>query len=310
MTKTPNKMELTEENYWALELANLYNSKSQENLKKYYKDLLDLLIFLHEILAENKVRVHESIILSEELVNKFYFHGLTINQISEGFNFQSKYFGNGAVAKNKFVDVSSILTVGRAQLETLLMYQHLYINSENENELWLRYYAWIYTALLQRSNTPANTIETKQKKEADLKSMAILRKKMESLFPSTNLTEKQQKSLIENGNGKLFKTWDTIFKDSGFSNGIFTKLYYILSVYAHTEGLSVIQMKSSKYNNTKEENSDLVFTQLFCSTLMTAVMIDNICRKHESCKNRFEKIDEKLKYTVQFLLKISKQALV
>jgi hypothetical protein len=67
-------------------------------------------------------------------------------------------------------------------------------------------------------------------------------------------------------------------------------------------------MKSSKYNNTKEENSDLVFTQLFCSTLMTVVMIDNICRKHESCKNRFEKMDKKLKYTVQFLLKISKQA--
>ena len=301
-------MKLTEENYWAIELANLYDSKDQENLKSYLKELLDLLIYLHEVLAEDKVKVHESFILSEELIIKFYFHGLTINKISEGFNFQSKYFGNGAVAKQKFVDVSSVLTVGRSQLETLLMYQHLYINSENENELWLRYYAWIYTALLQRSDTPTNTVETKQKKEDDIKAMEILRKKMESLFPLTNLSEKQQKSLIEKGNGKLFKTWDAIFKDSGFSNGIFTKLYYILSVYAHTEGLSVIQMKSAKYNTTKEENSDMVFMQLFCSTLMTSVMIDNICKKHEKCKNRFEKMDKKLKYTVQFLLKISKQA--
>lgn len=301
-------MKLTEENYWAIELANLYDSKDQENLKSYLKELLDLLIYLHEVLAEDKVKVHESFILSEELIIKFYFHGLTINKISEGFNFQSKYFGNGAVAKEKFVDVPSILTVGRSQLETLLMYQHLYINSENENELWLRYYAWIYTALLQRSDTPTNTVETKQKKEDDIKAMEILRKKMESLFPLTNLSEKQQKSLIEKGNGKLFKTWDAIFKDSGFSNGIFTKLYYILSVYAHTEGLSVIQMKSAKYNTTKEENSDMVFMQLFCSTLMTSVMIDNICKKHEKCKNRFEKMDKKLKYTVQFLLKISKQA--
>lgn len=302
------KMELTEENYWAIELSNLYDSKDQEKLKSYFKDLLDLLIYLHEILAEEKVKVHESIILSEELIIKFYFHGLTINKISEGFNFQSKYFGKGAVAKNKFVDIASILTIGRSQLETLLMYQHLYINSEDENELWLRYYAWIYTALLQRSSTPTDTAEAKQIKEADIKAMDVLRKKMESLFPSTNLSEKQQKSLLEKGNGKLFKTWDTIFKDSGFSNAIFSKLYYILSVYAHTEGLSAIQMKSAKYNNTKQENSDLIFIQLFCSTLMTAVMIDNICKKHESCKNRFEKMSKKLKYTVQFLSKISKQA--
>ena len=302
-------MELTEDDFWAIELANLYNSKNQENLKSHYKDLLDLLIYLHEVLAEDKVEVHESIILSEELIIKFYFHGLTINKISEGFNFQSKYFGNGAIAKEKFVDVSSILTIGRSQLETLLMYQHLYINSENENELWLRYYAWIYTALLQRNNTPADTEEIKTKKEADIKAMEILRQKMESLFLSNNLSEKQQKTLIEKGNGKLFKTWDAIFKDSGFSNGIFTKLYYILSAYAHSEGLSVIQMKSAKYNTTKEENSDLVFIQLFCSTLMTAVMIENICKKHMSCKNRFDTIDKKLKYTVQFLSKISKQAL-
>lgn len=302
-------MKLTEEDYWAIELANLYDSKDQENLKSYLKELLDLLIYLHEVLAEDKVEVHESLIHSEELIIKFYFHGLTINKISEGFNFQSKYFGNGAVAKQKFVDVSSILTIGRSQLETLLMYQHLYINSENENELWLRYYAWIYTALLQRSDTPTRTVKTKQKKEDDIKAMEILREKMKNLFPLTELSEKQQKSLIEKGNGKLFKTWDTIFKDSGFSNGIFNKLYYILSVYAHTEGLSVIQMKSAKYNTTKEENSDMVFIQLFCSTLMTAVMIDNICKKHERCQNRFEKMDKKLKYTVQSLFKISKQAI-
>lgn len=158
-------MKLTEEDYWAIELANLYDSKDQENLKSYLKELLDLLIYLHEVLAEDKVEVHESLIHSEELIIKFYFHGLTINKISEGFNFQSKYFGNGAVAKQKFVDVSSILTIGRSQLETLLMYQHLYINSENENELWLRYYAWIYTALLQRSDTPTRTVKTKQKKK-------------------------------------------------------------------------------------------------------------------------------------------------
>lgn len=51
----------------------------------------------------------------------------------------------------------------------------------------------------------------------------------------------------------------------------------------------------------------MVFIQLFCSTLMTSVMIKNICSKHKSCNSRFHKIDEKQRYTVKFLSELSKK---
>jgi len=157
--------ELSQENIWSLELGSLYLSKDLNLLKTYLTDLLDLLVYLHEILAEENIQVDETEVLSEELVMKFYFHGLTLNNTSDGFNLKSKYYEYSKSSKVKLVDLSSILTIGRAQLETLLMYQHLYINSENKNELKLRSYAWIYTALLQRSHTPATTEHTKIQKK-------------------------------------------------------------------------------------------------------------------------------------------------
>jgi len=143
----------------------------------------------------------------------------------------------------------------------------------------------------------------------DADEMENLRNKIKELYSSTELSEKQQKSLLENGSVKLFKHWDTIFKESGFGNGIFNRIYYILSVYSHSEGLSIIQMKSAKYLLDKKENSSMVFMQLFCSTLMTAVMIKNICSKHKSCNGRFKEIDPKEQHTVNFFTKLAKKAI-
>ena len=59
--------------------------------------------------------------------------------------------------------------------------------------------------------------------------------------------------------------------------------------------------------SNKEENSSMVFMQLFCSTLMTAVMIKNICSKHKSCYRRFKEINPKEQHTVNFFTKLAKR---
>lgn len=231
---------------WALEFRNLYVSKNIENAREYLIDFLDLLIYLHEVLIEEKVQIEQNEIMSEQLVMKFYLHGLSICKISESYILSSKYFKETDFSKVKFIDMSSLMTVGRAQLETLLMYQHLYMNSENKDELKLRYFSWIYTALLQRQKTPATKPETIAQKEKGALEIIKLREQMESLDSFKNLSEKQQKSLVKDGSVKLFKHWQAIFDESGFSeNEIFSKLYYILSVYSHSEGLSVIQLKTT-----------------------------------------------------------------
>jgi len=298
-------MELSENNLFAIELARNFDTKNIQEIQKILYDDLDLLVYLHEILAEQKVPLEENEAMSEELIMKFYLHGLTICKIGETYEFKSARFNRSNILG--LIDVSSLLAVGRAQLETLLMYQHLYMNGSNKDEQKLRYFAWIYTALLQRRNTPVIDEKSKAQKHSDLKQIQVLKEKMKDLNSFKNLTSKQQNSLLENGSAKLFKHWNKIFDESGFSEkGIFAKFYYILSAYSHSEGLSVLQMKSAKYFINNENNSDIAFFQTFFSMIMTSIMITNIVVKHESVAKRFEDLDKKVKFRIDFYARMGK----
>lgn len=181
------------------------------------------------------------------------------------------------------------------------------MNVSDIDEQKLRYFAWIYTALFQRRETPVSDEKSKFQKQNDLKQMQVLKEKMKDLSSFKRLSNKQQNSLLESGSAKLFKHWNKIFEESGFSEkSIFAKLYYILAAYSHSEGLSVIQIKTAKYFINNENNSDMTFFQTFSSLMMTSVMITNIIAKHDAIAKRFEDIDEKIKFRVRFYAKIGK----
>lgn len=298
-------MELSEKSLWAIEFANNFEAKNIKEVQKLLYEDLDLLMYLHEVLAEKKVEIEVNEILSEELIMKFYLHGLTICKIGETYEFKSERFNHSNISG--LIDISSLLAVVRAQLETLLMYQHLYINDSDKDEQKLRYFAWIYTTLLQRREMPANDEETKAQKQKNAKEIEVLKEKIQDLVSFKRLSNNQQNSLLENGSAKLFKHWNKIFEESGFSEeSIFTKLYYILSAYSHSEGLSVIQMKKAKYFINNENNLEMTFFQTFSSLMMTSIMITNIIGKHEFIAKRFEDINEKIKYRINLYAKIGK----
>ena len=202
------------------------------------------------------------------------------------------------------IDISSLMTVSRAQLETLLMYQHLYINSNDKDEQMLRFKSYILAPLIYRSETfQSNSEYIKERKKNDVNSINNLREEIKKLRSFERLSIKQQKTLLEKGSGKLFKHWDTIFKESGFSeNGIFSQLYYLLSAYSHSEGLVVLQLKKAQYFNSKHNNESL-FRYLFFSLIMTAIMIKNITSKFDLVKSRFQKIDDKDKAEIEIFSK-------
>lgn len=301
-------MELKSENIqWLLELSKKFNNKDIVELRTDLLETLDLLIFLNEALVDENVIVDDHEVSLEPLVMKFFLHGQSIAKISEGYSLSSSYFNNEIFHANEFIDISSLLTILRAQLECLLMYQHIYVNPTNKSEEELRYNAWIYSALLQRQNITATKEESKSQKLKDLVYILDLKNKIQQSESFLNLTPKQQSSLIESGSGKLFKHWGTIFRESNFTEeGILSQLYYLLSVYSHSEGLSVIQLKSAKYDLHSKSNSELVCLQLESSLIMSCCMIINITNRFPAIAKRYESIDEKNRYTIYFLSKLSK----
>lgn len=291
-----------------LNFHHFFNSKDINLAREKLNKFLDILIFLNEVLAEEKFKAEEHDIYSEQLLIKFYLHGLTILKISDAYPIQSKYYREKIKNANtsiKTIDISSLMTVSRAQLETLLMYQHLYINSNDKDEQMLRFKSYILAPLIYRSEAFHSHSEyIKERKNNDANSINNLREEIKKLKSFERLSTKQQKALLEKGSGKLFKHWDTIFKESGFSeNGVFSKLYYLLSSYSHSEGLVVLQLKEAQYFNSKHNNESL-FQHLFFSLIMTAIMIKNISNKFDLVRSRFDKIEDKDKAEIEIFSKL------
>lgn len=141
---------MEKENIWAAELYKLYTTKNINEIKNKLFDSTDLLVYLHEILAEKNVQLEENDIYSEQLVLKLHLQNLSLIDLSEGQSIKSKYYKNDA-AHIKFLDISSIITIVRSQYESLLMYQHLYLNSDIKEEHKLRFDSWIMSSMILRS---------------------------------------------------------------------------------------------------------------------------------------------------------------
>ncbi|MCA6068713.1 hypothetical protein JI747_016210 [Chryseobacterium sp. RG1] len=289
------------ERLWATELYKLYVTKNIDNIKNKLFNSTDLLVYLHEILTEENVQLESNDIYSEQLILKFHLQNLSLLDLSEGHSIKSKYYKNRA-PHIKFLDISSVITIVRSQYESLLMYQHLYVNSSISEENQLRFDSWMMSSMMLRSKVFSDPEKADHERLTDEK-VAIdnFRKSISNNPTFKTLSEKQQKSLLENGSGKLFKTWDTIMSESKFnSKGMFSKIYFIASVYAHSEGIMAIQLKQSKHLMDHPFMKENLYLMLFYSYLMTNVMTKNIINKFPEVKKRYDDLDEKVKFEINF----------
>lgn len=297
---------MDQEGLWAIELLMLYEKKNIEEIKKRLFNSSDLLIYLHEVLAEKKIKLQDKDIYSEQLIIKLHLQNLSLIKLSDGHSVESRFFSKN-FPEIKFLDLSSIITIVRSQYESLLMYQHLYINSKIDDEKKLRFESWIMSSMMLRAKVFANSKALDKKTlENENNTIEELKKSISNNEIFKTLSDKQQKSLLENGSGKLFKSWDTLFAESRFApEGVFSKLYYIASVYAHSEGSLALQLKMTKHLKEHPFMKENLFLMLFYSYLMTNIMIKNIVNKFPDVAERYKDIDEKTKYEVDFSYELS-----
>jgi hypothetical protein len=280
-----------------VELYNKYNEKNLEEVLKEYHFLIDTLHYVTEAISETKESVKYWQKSSETLLYKFTFHGLTMHQILSGLPIHSDYFKEELEGR-KIIDIASAKTVFRAQLEAFLMYHYIYVNPGNDDLKELRYNAWIYSGLLQRQEFPSETAFGKAQKERDKTELEKMRKKISELPAYSNLSSKQQKSLLESGSGKLFSHWATILKETGFSEkNPFYSIYVLLSMYAHSEGLSAIQMDQKQ--GQEENNQSQAFLDLYHSKLLICLMAKAVVQLFSSAADRFATLPELTRYDLE-----------
>lgn len=291
-------MSLTPRELRAIEIGKQFYQKDLEiNLEEYHK-FLDVLMFLHETLSELKIKMEEWQVYSDTLITKFYLHSNTLFIILSGTQMFSKYFENGNLDK-KILDIPSSKVILRAQLESFLMYHHIYVNSDNKDEKKLRFNAWMHKSLVKRQEFEAKTKFSQKQKEKDAIEISKIEQIMQELNSFGKLTEKQQISLLKNGSDKLFKHWNEILIETGFKKGsTYFKFYKLLSSYAHSEALSILQLKGSKlgynkYNGTANLN-------LFLSKILICKMIITIKKLYKIVEIKYNTLPQNIQDKVEF----------
>lgn len=297
-------MELTPKDIRTIELVKKYNRHDlAENLADYHL-LIDTLLYLHEAIAEEQVQIKYWQKDSEILFYKFAFHGLTLHQIFNGLKLNSVYYKVEMNDKSS-IDISSAKAIFRAQFEAFLMYHHIYVNPIDDDLKELRYNAWIYSSLLQRQEFPSKTEFGKLQKAKDKIELNKMKEAISKLKSFQNLSTKQQQRLLDTGSGKLFSHWATVLKETGFSeSNSFYTIYTLLSVYVHSEGLSIIQLRyqPDRHRDTiSQANLDM-----HNSKLLVCLMINSIMKLHEVVKKKYDTLPDQLKYDIEIYSMMAK----
>jgi hypothetical protein len=287
-------------NHW-LTISGIFIYTVKDELIEYHK-FIDILLYLNEVLKETNTQIPYWKKFSETLLFKICFHGISIHNIISGFELNSIFISE--INNHKIVDRASSIVILRSQLEAFLMYRHLYVNTKNDDEKELRYLAWILASLKLRQTFPENTLVGKKKKADERVEIDKIQNRISGLNAFTELTKKQQLSIFEAGSSKLFKHWSTIMVESGYNeNHIFSIDYKYWSTYAHSEGLSIMQLHDSSFY--KKENDTSIIADIHSSKLIIASMIIFLSNDFDEVGSRFNTLEPELQFDIEYFYNLS-----
>jgi hypothetical protein len=283
---------------YSLEQQLLYLRKDlNANLEDFY-EMIEVLFRLHETLGKSAIVIKPWEKYMETLINKLGIQALSLHHLVQGYSYAPKRTDAGRFSNKTILDITSCSAILRAQFENFLMFSHIYINPDTDDEKELRHCAWIYSALLLRQKHPTNEAESLLQKEKDKIAIARLAEQIKKLPSYERLSIKQQKSLLESGSGKLFSHWEKIMEESGFTNSTFKLLYNMLSIQAHSEGLSSLQLSQASSFKDSIANQDMANMYLLHSKILICLMIEAINKRFDIAAKEFEKLDEQTRHKV------------
>lgn len=203
----------------------------------------------------------------------------------------------------QYVDHSSISILARAAFETYLCYYYIYGDLRCDTTTKkLRHDIWSLGGLLDRQNaTSVTTSQGISVLEQDRKVIARLLSDIKS-NPAFDALTPKQKAKAENGKWRLDNSWVNLAEIAGFDTHLFRDMYSYLCSYAHSGGLSLLQVGQAVSINDQQYLSGLAlqcamilmsdfvlsYTLLFPDTRIhleaNAEMVQMVRRWHMTCR--------------------------
>lgn len=212
------------------------NQNAQRNIE--YLQLMKLFFEVGDCMKGQKLDGHSKWLYDTEvLASKLFNHIGTLHYLSQG-----TYLSLPGEKQRVYYDHSSISVVVRATFETFLTYFYLFCDpSSSLDERKFRHIIWKISGLVDRQKFSMVRKENIPKLKAEKRVLANLIAQAESSSFFLALNEKSKQTVRE-GKWRYKKSWPDLSAIAGFNKTVFRDVYNYLCSYAHSGGLSALQI--------------------------------------------------------------------
>lgn len=210
-----------------------------ENEKELLK-VLDCFIKVAEAGKKTLAGKDNRLLDAEGLGFKIFSHSSAVLYL-----YRSTNIPDSSITNISFFDAASINVLGRAAIESFLVFQYIFVNNKDDEQEDFHYLSWVLGGLIERQNLPVSSPQGKKIIEDEQKIISSIEPRLKTNKYFLALTDKQKINLLKKGNWRL-KSWSEIGLESGLSDSYAKVFYGYLCGYAHAGNLSVLQLREAK----------------------------------------------------------------
>lgn len=196
------------------------------------------------------------LVYAQTLALKLFDHAASVYSLADGTD-MSPILG----MPGQFIHVASLEVLARAVLETYLLFHYIFVDPETDDEFEFRYCAWLLSGGAKRekfvTDFPPQTPGGQECLVGQVEFNSELRARIQQTSEFKSHSPKTQRRLLA-GQWR-FPKWVDIAKSAGIGQQYSRLLFALLSDYAHSGGLSALQLGSSM---PIEDRYELVQTTL------------------------------------------------
>lgn len=257
----------------------------------FQEDYIKLLETLIKVVEANKgtaLGEDYRLLDAEGLCKKFIGHAASALYLFRSTTLPSVKVTERGIS---FFDSGSINVLGRAALESFLVFHYVFVEPRSDDEKDFRYYLWLLASYIDREKFPSRSGEGKKQLNDEKKIIDALKEKINnnSIFKQLD-KEKKVKLLrkIEKGEWRL-QSWSNIGLSAGLSEILAKQYYGHLCAYAHSGCQSAQQVGNAE---TAETQKVLCFATMKLIMIAMANMIKAYCQMFEKSKDVIQKDED------------------
>lgn len=238
----------------------------------------------------------------ETLIHKLIFNSYSILELSKGFKIKSS---NEKISA-EIIDYSAIIILTRATIENYLTLDYIYLNNLPEEEKLFRFKLWEISGLISRQKFSINDNQDfTLKKEKEKEIIEKIKEEILNMPEYKNLDKSKIRKLNTFGLARK-DSWHTLISNSQLNKDIFPDSYSLFSNYAHSEYLSILQLRQSSLNPTDPNNTSNIRLCLTIIRILNSLIINWLVSNYKNLEEVFNLTPDEIKRAIRIWASIGK----